>query len=234
VLFITFYTDDYTIPYTNLKRSCDKLGIELYGEGMERGDRTWRQMVAMKPRFIHRQLVKNVGKHDRIVWIDADSRIRKNPDLLQTTKADVSARVWNNRKTVIEPRKIEDDGYDPNSHEPMTGVILFRNTVAVRRFVWGWYKTVRAFAPNVTRPDQRALKKALLEHDNIEFKPLPMSYCFWRRFYPHQTHRDCFDAVIQVSRWLSKSADAVEGLAWIEKLQREDGTWNRYDWEWEE
>jgi len=232
VLFITFYTDDYITPYIHLKRSCDAVGVELYGERIDRGDRTWRQIVALKPIFIRKQLIKNVGKHDRVVWIDADSKIKKRPELLYDLKADIAARLWDPRRKAAAPGGSAALKVDLGKYEPMAGVIALKNTEPVRKCVGTWCKNIQSYSSSVSRPDQRSLKAALLEHEKtVDFQALPTEYCCFMKFLPPSQNAEGLRAVIQVSRWTIRNLGNVEKLAWTEKKQREDGTWRRDEWE---
>lgn len=231
MLFVTFYTEDYSIPFQILKRSCDKMGVELDAVMVEKGDRSWRTITRSKPRFIHDMMLKHKNDARKIVWIDADSRLNRYPFLFDKLDADIATRVTIQSHEMLYPIKISEFP-DRDRFEPMTGVVFLSNTLKVRTFVNKWALSAEGAHQRAKRTDQRRLGRLLRADTSIRYFVLPILYCFWRRFWPYKSHPDCEKAFIQVSRWDGKDALMSESLAWEEYRQKKRGCWKLENWVW--
>lgn len=230
MLFVTFYTPDYEIPLRRLLRSCERHGVRIAPTMIPTMGRTWREMVRVKPEFVQSQLVKYIGIEPALVWIDADSIINRYPELFDRIDCDIATRLWDCDGSVIEPEIIEDLPAEPAKYEPMTGVMYFRNTRAVRRLVTRWVEHIKGFAPERKRPEQRALAETLSEAHGLRYASLPMAYCFWKRYHPHKSHPALANAYIHVTRWKCKDPEKAHAMALEEKRQRETGAWVPGEW----
>lgn len=88
--FITFYSDPdcssyYRDGYNKLKQSCISLGIALIGENLP-FNKEYKNMCLYKPTFILNKLLE---LKQNIIWIDADTTLKKSPTQFEDDESDL-------------------------------------------------------------------------------------------------------------------------------------------------
>lgn len=94
-LVVSYFTDaDYLREAWELARSCQAHGLAYEIVGLaDRGG--WRENTNAKPTF----LLEASKRHpDRaLLWLDADARVRKSPELFRKLGAEIAYRTWHKR-----------------------------------------------------------------------------------------------------------------------------------------
>lgn len=122
-VYVTFYTPAYADEAGRLVRTLDLIGAEYLCRKVEdRG--SWEDNVRHIPTFIRNEMLLHDGRP--VVWIDADSRVRREPEVivnqLPTQSYDFAA-VWEDKK-------------------PFTSVLYFANNSVSWRLLREWERQV--------------------------------------------------------------------------------------------
>ena len=153
---IAFYTKGtpYETEIQGLVESCKAFNIPVEIVGYEpRG--SWVFNCGIKPEFVWDMLSKFPG--ERLLYLDADARVRKMPVLIDTIDADIAAYV--------QPGGVL-----------LSGTVLFNNTEATRKLVEEW---IRAQKNGPNKWDQLTLHTSIVNHGprlGLNFKELPSEY----------------------------------------------------------
>ncbi len=159
-IFVSFCTPDYEPCAGRLLESLGEHGLEGHIVRLPSKGR-WDLNARRKPAFIREMIDLHRGRP--VVWTDADSVVRRRPDLFWTTKADVAVMrfTW------------------PGSglRECITGTVYFSGSDASREFASRWEALCAATSERV---GDQALFNQLMEREKpraaVEF--LPVSYNF--------------------------------------------------------
>lgn len=153
-LFVSYYTRGS--PYEAEAQALSE-GLRAFGLSHEicgvtpRG--SWEKNCAYKPTFILDMLVKHPGTP--IVWVDADARIRRRPDLFDSLDCDIAFH-----------RK--------GGEELLSGTLYFGPTKAAMEILREWQSRC---ADNPLEWDQRCLDSVVKENrPGARFGELPASY----------------------------------------------------------
>lgn len=121
---------------------------------------SWLQNVNQKPGVILNAML--TIPYD-IVWLDADSVVKRFPALFDTIKTDIAV--------CQRPNLVA------------SGTIFLKNTETVKNFVYDWCRAVDLVRQ---RNDQDALRDTLTTHPEITQTTLPWSYCAIADFYKEE------------------------------------------------
>lgn len=167
-LVVGYYTlgTPYEQEIKGMVQSARAHGLEVYTEGVaDQGG--WTKNTYYKAEFIDRMLDRFPDQP--LLFLDADSRIRRYPALFNGFKADFGACIfdWIRWKP------------DRADRELSSAVLYLRNTPAVRHVIREWMRL------NETRPkapcqDQRNLGDAVAamrQTGELSFAELPPAYC---------------------------------------------------------
>lgn len=153
-MIISFYTKEYSNVVKNLIRSLKKFNLE-YDIEKRKSLRNWHLNTNLKPEFI----LEKLKQYDKVIWLDADSVIKRYPTYFDLIEEDIAV-------------------YYRNKRNLCAGTILFKNTPAVINLVEDWVDRL-ADEPNLW--DQKHLE-ALVNDYQIDNKLsvfyLPDTYCY--------------------------------------------------------
>lgn len=152
---VGFYTRDtpYEQEIEGLKESCKQFGIPYVVEGY-RNRGSWVKNAAIKPEFLLRMLLHSRG--EKIVYLDADARIRQYPKLFDSLDADIGVHF--RRGT-----------------ELLSGTIFLQSNKRTLKLVHQWMTCQRKQS---TTWDQKVLAKLLKEwQEPLNLIKLPATYC---------------------------------------------------------
>lgn len=186
-LFVSYFTrgSPYEAEAAALSESLHEFRIPNCIEGVTPLG-SWEKNCAYKPTFIGRMMDAHPGRP--IVWIDADARLRRFPDLFGKLSCDVA--------------------FHRKSGELLSGTLYFAPTKASRGIVERWQKSC---AEDSRAWDQHCLQSVVQENlPGAVFGELPASYV--SIFDAHM----CDEPVIehmQRSRKLKKHANLVRHVA---------------------
>jgi hypothetical protein len=155
---VAFYTiaTPYEEEIKGLKRTCDEHGVHCHMKGYENRGK-WVRNAAIKPHFIRQMMEQHPGKS--IVYLDADARMRKYPDLFDTLDADIGV-YWRNRG---------------GRRELLSGTIFLKDTPATHKLMRAWEE---AQAERPDEWDQRVLSRVLDKwKEPLKIAELPPTYC---------------------------------------------------------
>lgn len=151
MLFVNCHTFNYSETAERLIASLEKFGLEYDVETYEdRG--SWVANCGYKAEFVK----KMHQKHGRIVWLDADAEVRKEPALFKSLHADVAFHRF-------------------KSKELLSGTLFFNDTEAADRLISAW---VDRNAELPEQWDQKNLDDAVKCFPNLIVSILPPEYCF--------------------------------------------------------
>jgi len=126
-IVISFFTKGtgYETEVENLRNSVMRYGLEHEIVGIaSRGN--WLENCSYKPRFIREMLLKHPGRN--LLWLDADARIQKYPELLDDwTEGDVALHLRQKR-----------DAKGILGGEVLSGTILMRSNEKTLALVTRW------------------------------------------------------------------------------------------------
>lgn len=182
---VGFYTKctPYAEEIIGLQRTCEQFGIKHITRGY-RNRKKWEYNCAIKPEFLLTVLTSNRGK--RLVYLDADARIKKAPVLFNTIDADIAIHF--RRGTSL-----------------LSGTIFFKCNPKVKQLFEAWV------AEQIRCPDewdQKVLARVLKRWDG-KLEKLPASYC--QIFDSMKHHGEPVIEHLQASRRFKK---LVEGTVW--------------------
>jgi len=148
-----FYTENtpYEAEVLKLEADAELCKLEFYKQGYPNTG-SWVRNCGLKPNFLAEMLQKFKGKN--IVYIDADARIRRIPELFETIKADIGVHYWRGK-------------------ELLSGTIFLRNNDRVKALVAKW---AEAQEQSPETWDQKTLQAVLAKDDTCEVLDIPPRY----------------------------------------------------------
>jgi hypothetical protein len=150
-LFVSFFTPSYAAEASGL---IDTLALHRLPYDIrvvpDLGD--WCANCAMKPAFIRDRMQEHWGRP--IVWLDADARVRRHPDLFATLDCDFAAH-WR------------------HGAELLSGTMYFGPTAEARSLATVWADE-QLRAPGVW--DQQVLQRVLDNGFAVRVQRLPAEY----------------------------------------------------------
>jgi hypothetical protein len=172
---ISFYTGHYEWDAQQLIKSMNKLGISNYDIQYKDRIGSWARNTQIKADFILEKLLEN----DSVVWTDADSRIKKYPELfdsLDQLEYDVGFFFISNQHvpefklpehSILDNSLVESQGY------LQSGTMYFKNTVNTIKLLNKWIELNKE---DSSQWDQWTLQKALNTCPEIKLYELPPEY----------------------------------------------------------
>jgi len=151
MLFVNCHTPDYSETAQRLINSLEKFGLDC-DIGVYEDKGSWVANCAYKAEFIK----KMHQRYGRIVWLDADAEVKKEPAIFKSLYADVAFHRFKGK-------------------ELLSGTLFFNDTEAAERLIDEWIKR------NQSKPDQwdqKNLDEAVKCFPNLEVSILPPEYCF--------------------------------------------------------
>jgi hypothetical protein len=184
---VSFYTPDnlYRGHAQELAKTLINFGIEHDIEQVPPKDK-WESNCAMKPEFIRKMLGKHSGKD--IVWIDADARVKRRPELFDSLDCDVAVHFLRDR-------------------ELLSGTIFLKNNERARELVDVWVAIQRA---KQDMWDQKTLWIAITQAHPRVFR-LPPQYT--QIFDTMSKHGDPVIEHLQASRVVRRGAGRTAAVA---------------------
>jgi hypothetical protein len=171
-----FYTKKtpYDQEIIGLKRSCTAFGIHCHIKGYDnRG--AWVKNAAIKPEFLLEMMDLHPNK--KIVYLDADARVKQYPKLFDTLDADIAVHYRHGR-------------------ELLSGTIFLSPNERTKRLLHAWVEQQKK-EPEVW--DQRVLEKLLAGWKHpLKVARLPAAYC--QIFDTMKQHGDPIIEHMQASR----------------------------------
>ena len=151
-----FFTDQYASQVASLEQSVSSFGIEFYKKHYKsRG--FWEANTRIKPEFLLQCLDDFKGKD--VLYLDADSVMKRYPDLLRSFEGDVGVYCSS-----------EAAGF---THSYLTGTLYLRNNERVRHFLKCW---IDSQGGKPTDVDQDGFQRAVKACPDIGITPLPPGY----------------------------------------------------------
>lgn len=156
---VSFFTrgTKYEEVIKPLRESLVNLEIPYVIEGIPNTG-SWVKNTHEKAKFLLRMLVDCEG-YDAVVWTDADSVIRKYPELFHEIKEDVGIHFRNWRHI---------------RNEVLSGTMFLRRCEKVRILVNEWIQINRR---NLNKWDQKNLDRAIRRFPDLKIHKLPIEYC---------------------------------------------------------
>lgn len=159
---VTFYTPGrYAEHAADLQKSAAEFGLEVDAKEVLFDD--WTSCVSYKPSFLLYQL-QALADGEGVLWLDADSRVRKAPDWGLLSTADFACCLfrWSPHHTL----------------EMLTGTLFLRRTPAMLDFVKRWMEETPKWKHTDT-PEQNSLTEVWkLYKNSVRFVDLPKSWTF--------------------------------------------------------
>lgn len=168
MLFVNCHTENYLSIAERLIESLDSFGLDYETEVYE-DQGSWVANCLYKAEFIQ----KMHQKYGRIVWVDADAVVKKDPALFKTLTCDVAFHKF-------------------KSKELLSGTLFFNDTEPAEQLISYWV------SKNKEKPnewDQKNLQEAISHFQDLEITILPPEYCFI--FDLSKNHYGNLDAVIE-------------------------------------
>lgn len=164
-LVVGYFTKDtgYEEEIKGMVASARAHGLEVYVEGVE-SQGSWTANTYYKAVFIDRMLEKFPRRP--LLFLDADSRIRRYPALLDNFTADFGASVF-------EWDKLPGTRTD---RELSCAVLYLRPKPAVKKLVKEWIRLNETNRQSAIQ-DQRNLQRIVEATPNLRWQQLPMTYC---------------------------------------------------------
>lgn len=175
-LFVSFHTGgQYERHAAGLVETLERFGLPYEVERHHNAGE-WVRNCAAKAEFVLHKIQSNPGRP--IVWIDADARVRRYPELLMAIDADFAGH-W------LDERQL------------CSGTVYFGGTENAERLAAEWAKRCRA-AP--TQWDQQHLDDAIAATPGLSVIRLPEGYVrIFDRTNPMPPH-EIFIEHLQASR----------------------------------
>lgn len=168
MLFVNCHTDNYSETAQRLIESLEKFGLEHDIETyQDRG--SWVENCSYKAEFIK----KMHQRHGRIVWLDADAVVKKEPALFKSLRTDIAFHRFKGK-------------------ELLSGTLFFNDTEAAERVISAW---VEKNQENPDKWDQKNLDDVVKYFPALEISILPPEYCFI--FDLSRNHYGNLDPVIE-------------------------------------
>ncbi len=157
MLFISFYTKNtgYEKEVKNLITSLEKFNLKHEVVGVN-SKGNWLNNCHYKTTFIKQMLEKYKGQEDKIIWLDSDAIIRKQPILFETIKEDIGVHYLKKGKENIL----------------LSGTIFINNNNRTRELFNLWEQKCKQ-SPN--RFAQRILH-SFIDTTNVSIYKLPVEY----------------------------------------------------------
>jgi len=141
-----------------LKQTLEHFNIRHDIEAVE-DKGTWASMTSYKSQFVQRKL----QEHDTpLVWLDADARVRRQPELF----------------SLLDPDAIDLAVHYRKGRECLSGTVWFANSDNCKILVDNWVKQC-AMQPNIW--DQKLLDRAIR-----------LTECRCHQLPPEYTYIECF------------------------------------------
>lgn len=185
VLFISCYTDVYEEEAMGLIESLKEWNLPHKVEFLESMG-SWNLNTKLKTTFIKKMLHE---QEEPVVWLDADARVRKDPDLFKTLQDNTDFACHLRMKK-----------------ELLSGTMYFNNNDKCKKILDEWIK-VNEKKPNVF--DQKNLHEVVRRHKDLRWTKLPHEYCLFDIICRQENKKEK-DAVIwhrQASRRLKMLAN---------------------------
>jgi len=159
VMFVSFYTENYSKHAETLVASLEKFGVRYDVQEVSRAN--WRHAVCSKPAFI-RDMMNKHRNVDAIVWLDADSYLAKRPNVFWQLECDVSAPfIYWQRKLKVEL---------------VLNTLYLKQSERVREMVDKWADLMAEVTPDMRCPEQEVLMKLMPKYKDLVVYDLPPSY----------------------------------------------------------
>lgn len=141
--------------------------VGSYIEKIEnKGD--WYANTSYKPTFILNAIRKCESAYDSVVFLDADAKVLKYPQLFEDIPEEydialhhLSWEIWYGYK-------------GDNTKELLSGTVFFRINDKVKNLIKDWANE----AEKSREWEQKVLAKVLLRHPEIKVYPLPIEYIY--------------------------------------------------------
>ena len=182
VRVVSFYSPDYVDCAMQLARSCDEFGIDREIDAVPIFP-SWADGVSFKPQFIYQKL-QSIPDGSGMLWTDADSQFRSEPDWSIFNAIDFSACLFQ---------------WSPaHALEMLTGTVFFRKSPRVVDFVKRWMLATPTWRKaNVDTPEQLSLKETwerqLKDKHPLRFLDLPKEWVYiqpdFQDLYPKMVPR---------------------------------------------
>lgn len=150
---VGFYTLDtpYEEEIKGLEQSCQRLGIPIHTQGYA-CRKQWEHNAGIKPEFLLSVLANETK--NRLVYVDADARIKQEPRLFNELDCDLAVHFR-------------------RGSELLSGTIFFKNNAKVRSLFEAWLMEQKR-CPDEW--DQRVLQRVIKNWDGV-IGELPATYC---------------------------------------------------------
>ncbi len=158
MFYISFYTRNtgYEDEVGNLIESLEKFNLNHYVEAIDSLG-SWQKNCMYKPVFIKKMLDK-YPEEDKIVWIDADAIVKKDPVLFKDIEEDIAFHYCRSHWQKYP--------------ELLTGTMMFRNNDKIRSLLDMWIESCNK---NSNIWEQKALQR-VINNAGISIYDLPSSY----------------------------------------------------------
>ena len=172
----TYYTKNtpYKEEALSLKKDCKQFGVP-FSCAVVKSQGKWVENTMIKPKIILKGL--SSSKHDCMIWIDADARLKSYPSLFDK----------------LDQLGVDFAVFQMGSKSRITsGTIFMRNNKRVKAFIKDWMLLCKN--TTIRLGDQHCLRDLInmggYNTHKIVYKPLPYSYCFifddsLRQLAPH-------------------------------------------------
>ena len=171
-LYVSFYTPDYEDCALDCGADFQRNGIPLYIAPMHHKFQNWMEATYAKAFFLKDVLAGLEPEYDSVVWVDADSRLRSWPHLLQD----------------LSPAQYDIAAHRYVGKELLSGTLWIAKTPKAQEVVKLWCDYNGA---GISCLEQRNLSHAIRDTDGVRFNELPAAYCYIfdlsRRQYPGET-----------------------------------------------
>ncbi len=172
IRFICFYTKEYKEESEGLRATLDQFSLDhCICSKPSKG--TWIDNVRRKPLFIF-EMMKKFPKADAVVWIDADGRVKRYPELLfKLEKVDLAAHMFQRRQR--------------SGESLLSGTLFVRNSSQMHDVMKIWIREVSKSSRTLLYPEQLVLQR-ILPSLGVKFYRLPYSYCkiYDTKSYPEE------------------------------------------------
>lgn len=179
-MFVSHYTKGtgYEIEARELVKTLTRWGLEYDVEG-DVSHGSWVANCNQKIHYIARMRRKHAGR--RLVWLDADARVRKHPSLFEGLKCDFAAHFLNGGRARIGQRRTPlAELWPPDENQPWTqgellaGTMYFAPSWQAERIIDQWIARTQ---DHPEEWDQENLQRALPKCQGANIGTLPAEYC---------------------------------------------------------